>query len=69
MSTHEDILHSMTMEQLVGLFEVTEHINDKYISIVRGWLMDEIENRNPEGLDAWLDSENPVDTQLRNYVL
>lgn len=69
MGIHEDILHNMTMEQLIEQFEATERINDKYISIVRGWLMDEIENRNPEGFDAWLDSENPEDTHLRNYVL
>ena len=69
MSIHEDILHNMTMEQLVEQFEATERINDRNISIVRGWLMDEIENRNPEGFDAWLDSENPEDNRVRNYVL
>ena len=69
MSIHEAILHNLTMEQLVEQFEATEHVEDKDISIVRGWLMDEIEKRNPEGFDAWIDSENPADTELRNYVL
>ena len=31
--------------------------------------MDEIEKRNPDGFDKWLDSENPEDNTLRKYIL
>ena len=62
------LLKKMTMEQLLDQWELTTNVNDENISIVRGWLMDEIESRNPVGFDAWLDSENCEDHELRNYV-
>ena len=64
-----ELLKIMTLKQLVEQFELTESMNDKNIPTVRGWLMDEIESRNPEGFDAWLDSENCCDSELRKYVL
>ena len=30
---------------------------DENLPTVRGWLMDEIERRDPEGYEAWMDSE------------
>lgn len=69
MSLHEALLNNMTLEQLVEQFEATEHREDKLIYTVRGWLMDEIERRNPEGFSEWLDSDNAADSELRKYVL
>ncbi len=50
-----------TMKQLIEDFEMTETNNDQYIYIVRGWIMDELEKRDPEAFDKWIDSneENP----------
>lgn len=31
--------------------------------------MDEIEKRNPDGFDKWLDSKDPEDNTLRKYIL
>ena len=31
--------------------------------------MEEIEKRNPEGFDRWLDDDCPDDSRLRKYVL
>ncbi|MBD5504580.1 MAG: hypothetical protein HDR09_12860 [Lachnospiraceae bacterium] len=62
-------LEKMTTEKLCELFELTETVNDEDIPTVRGWLMDEIMKRNPEGFDKWLDSDNPADKELRKYVL
>ena len=28
------------------------------LAVVRGWLMDELEARDPEGFEAWMDSED-----------
>ncbi len=64
-----DKLKSMSLSKLVELFELTASMNDENIPTVRGWLMDEIESRNPEGFDRWLDSDNAADEELRNYVL
>lgn len=62
-------LKSMTTEKLCELFELTTNMSDENIPTVRGWLMDEIAARNPEGFDKWLDSDDPEDHTLRNYVL
>lgn len=61
-------LKSMTTEKLCELFELTTNMNDENIPTVRGWLMDEIAERNPEGFDKWLDTD-AEDHTLRNYVL
>ena len=63
------ILKSRTLEELVKDFEATETTNDINIYQVRGWLMDEIQKRNPTGYEKWLDSENCEDSELKNYIL
>ena len=66
----KEILKTMSLERLVELFEsTTEGEIDVPTATVRGWLMDEIESRNPEGFDKWLDLEEPEDSELRKYVL
>ena len=45
-----------TMAQLVEDFETTETNNDPYIYMVRGWIMDELESRDAEAFDKWIDS-------------
>ena len=46
----------LSTSQIIDQFELTEAIRDKCIPIVRGWLMDELECRNPEAFDKWLES-------------
>ncbi len=53
-------------ERLLEQWELTEKINDPHIPTVRGWLMDELEKRNPEGFEKWLDGE-ALDGELRTY--
>lgn len=43
-------------EQLVTMFEMTETMDGENIPTVRGWIMDELERRDPEAFDKWLDS-------------
>ena len=64
-----EMLKKMSLEKLVELFELTTDNNDINIPTVRGWLMDEISNRNHKGFEDWLDSEYAFDHELRNYVL
>ena len=62
---------SLTAEQLFGAWEYTQYSHiEPETSITRGWLMDEIEKRYPEGFDAWLDQEAPEDSDLpcKSYV-
>lgn len=44
------------LEDLIEQFEMTETIDSEGIYIVRGWLMDELEKRNPEAFDKWIDA-------------
>ena len=46
-------------KQLLELWELTESMErSPELPVVRGWLMDELEARDPEGFDAWMDSED-----------
>lgn len=47
---------------LVGLldaFDETEDRTEDEMPTVRGWLMDELERRNHDAFDAWIDSDCP----------
>ena len=46
-------------KQLLELWELTESMErSPELPVVRGWLMDELEARDPEGFEAWMDSED-----------
>lgn len=61
-------LEKMSTEKLVELFCLTTNMYDKNIPTVRGWILDEIEKRNPEGFYRWLDG-TAEDEDLKKYVL
>lgn len=64
-----EMLKTYSLEKLCELWDLTENMNGPEVPVVRGWLMDEIEKRNPDGFDAWLDQDFPEDKDLRSYVL
>lgn len=51
------LLSKQSTKDLIAQFELTETVNDSNVYIVRGWIMDELEKRNPEAFDKWIDSE------------
>lgn len=61
-------LKGLTLDQLLNAWENTQYLNTPEVPIVRGWLMDECERRNPEAFNAWLDQDAPEDSQLRQYM-
>lgn len=62
------IIAGLTTEQLLGAWEATETLTTSpETAITRGWIMDELEKRNPSAFNAWLDSEIPEDSTLRRY--
>lgn len=63
-----EMLANSTLGDLLDEWELTSNINDPKIAIVRGWLMDELESRNPEAFNAWLDQDAPEDNRLREYM-
>ncbi|MCI8624660.1 MAG: hypothetical protein HFG26_13515 [Provencibacterium sp.] len=61
-------LKTLPTGQLLDIWEITGKIKDLEISTVRGWLMDEMERRNPVGFNAWLNRETPADEALRWHM-
>lgn len=55
------MLESRTTESLCEMFEATngetgnDHLQD---AMVRGWIMDELEKRDAEAYDRWMDCED-----------
>ena len=52
-----EMFSGMTVTQLVDAFNATESNNAKEIPTVRGWIMDELEKRNPAAFMAWIDGD------------
>ena len=60
-----------SLETLVDLWEQADATPFSLeLATVRGWLMDELERRNPEGFNAWLEHEPALeDKDLRKYII
>ena len=55
-----DHIKNASTKKLLELWDLTENMkHSQELAIVRGWLMDELEARDPEGFDRWIDSEDP----------
>ena len=61
-----NLIANLTTEKLIEQFELTELVSDENISTVRGWLMDELEKRNTEAFDKWIEAytESPREFYL-----
>lgn len=51
-----EMIKTRSIETLVTDFELTDLIADENICIVRGWIMDELEARDPKAFDAWIEA-------------
>lgn len=68
------LLAGMSTERLVEQFELTETMNDPNIPTVRGWIMDELKNRDAAAFDAWTDSDDifqddPIESGPRKWFI
>ena len=63
-----ELISKQTTEELLTQWELTNVVNDENIPTVRGWLMDELEKRNPEAFNKWLD-DYAEDDELRKYMI
>lgn len=64
------MLSRLSTEQLIKEFDMPEDIPISLeLSMVRGWIMDELEKRNPEAFDKWLDLDYPDNKSLKNLYL
>lgn len=64
----KELLSNMTLADLLEEWELTSNIRTPEIATVRGWLMDELESRNPEAFNAWLDQDEPEDADLKWFM-
>lgn len=62
-----ELISKLSLESLLLQWELTTSCNDENIPTVRGWLMDELEKRNPEAFNEWLDKDAEDET-LRKYM-
>lgn len=51
------LLATRSIEQLMFDWEATETNNAPEIPMARGWLMEEMERRNPAAFEAWLEGD------------
>lgn len=64
------MLSRLSIEQLIKEFDMTEDIPISLeLSMVRGWIMDKLEKRNPEAFDKWLDLDYPDNESLKKLYL
>ena len=63
------MLSNATLGDLLDEWELTTNINNSGIFTVREWLMDELESRNPEAFNAWLDQDDATDESLREFMV
>lgn len=51
------LTRSRSLEQLITDFELTNELAiTEDVATVRGWLLDELQDRNKEAFDEWLNS-------------
>jgi hypothetical protein len=52
-----NLFAQLSTAKLIESWELTDTNNDPNISTVRGWLMDEMESRNPEAFNIWMEAD------------
>ena len=64
------MIAGLSLQSLVEQFELTDVIEDENISTVRGWLMDELEKRDPDAFSKWIEdyADSPRVYFLREEV-
>lgn len=61
-------LPRMPLLQLLDLWGKTTTNNSPYIYTVRGWLMEELEKREPDRFNKWMDADAPEDDDLLRFM-
>ena len=52
---------------LIRDFILTGSVHDPHIPTVRGWIMDELESRDPVAYNAWLDAYDSDESLLQYF--
>jgi hypothetical protein len=53
-------VRSISTVQLLELWHSTESTSENIldVSMVRGWILDELDSRDPDAFDEWMDSDD-----------
>lgn len=65
------MLNGCSIERLCDLLEktTTDKKRTQELIMVRGWIMDEMEAKNPKGFENWLMSDDNYDRDARKYLI
>jgi len=55
-------IKALSTQQLIEGFESL--VGKRDMEMVRGWIMDELESRDPEAFEAWIDSDDTDDVKV-----
>ena len=55
------LINKLDVTGLEQLWEVVSKERGNHVSIIRGLVMDRLENINPQAFERWLDQENESD--------
>lgn len=61
------LLRGRPTKALIDDLVATNRVNDVNIPMVRGWLLDELERRDPEAFSAWIDGDAEDDGLYAAY--
>lgn len=65
-----NVLKELSTENLIKQFEMLEKMKISVeTAMVRGWIMDELEERDSEAFDKWLDLDYPDNESLKKLYL
>ena len=54
-----DLLRSRSNADLLAIWEDTEHqVTTQETYVIRRWVMEIMQERDPDGFDAWMDNED-----------
>jgi len=64
------LIQNLSLKKLCESFELTNKIDGDSVPVVRCWLMDELERRNPEKFMQWLETEEIelMDTPSKFFI-
>ena len=62
-----DLIHDLDMSGI--MMDACPEKYAEHMPTVRGWIMDELKRRDPEGYDAWISQEDcPEDLGLLKFI-
>ena len=62
------VIRGLPTTELIEVWERTATLEGAEIPMVRGWIMDEVEDRYPKAFAAWIDTEYCRDEELKDYI-